>query len=145
MASQNQNIVRYRERERGYCGSPEHGLVALGITPYLVQALRYALLKIVSLWHLVTLRDVSVRRAQECSSTQWDAMSLGPRFTQLLRANRTNSLIPQWMVREIWQLATLYWTTLRVSTSPEMALQNQNGIRSPKSERGYFFLYNMFL
>ena len=41
-------------------------------------------------------------------------------------------------MREIWQLATLYWPTLQVSTSPEMTLQNKNGIRSPKSERGYY-------
>ena len=40
-------------------------------------------------------------------------------------------------MREIWQFATLYWPTLQVSASLEMASQNQNGVRSPKSEIGY--------
>ena len=41
-------------------------------------------------------------------------------------------------MREIFQLATLYLPTLQVLASPEMALQNQNRVRSPKSERGYY-------
>ena len=32
---------------------------------------------------------------------------------------------------------TLYWPTLQVLASPEMTSQNKNGVRSPKSERGY--------
>ena len=70
-------------------------------------------------------------------SAQWVEMILGLGFTQPLGANEIDSLIPQQTVREIWQLATLYWPTLQVSASPKMALQNQNGVRSPKSERGY--------
>ena len=31
--------------------------------PYLMRALRYALSKIEALWHLVTLRDIPIRRA----------------------------------------------------------------------------------
>ena len=35
---------------------------------YLTQAPRYALSKIPGIWHLVTLSDISVWYAQECSS-----------------------------------------------------------------------------
>ena len=35
------------------------------------------------------------------------------------------------------QLATLYWQTLQVLASSEMASQNQNRVRLSKSERGY--------
>ena len=62
-------------------------------------------------------------------------MGLG--FTWPPKANGIEISIPQKMVWEIWQLATLYWPTLQVLASPEMASQNQNGVRSLKSERGY--------
>ena len=105
--------------------------------PYLAWALRYALSKITALWNLVTLRDVSVWPARECLSAQWDGTSLGIGFTWPPRDNKIDSLITRQKVRETWQLETLYWPTLQVSTSPEMVLQNQNGVRYPKSERGY--------
>ena len=41
------------------------------------------------------------------------------------------------MMREIQQLATLYWPTLQVLASPNIGSQNQNRIRSSKRERGY--------
>ena len=64
-------------------------------------------------------------------------MSLGIGFNWPPKANGIDILIPRRTMRDIWQLATLYWPTLEVSASPKMASQNQNGVRSPKSERGY--------
>ena len=89
------------------------------------MTLRYAMSKIAALWHLVTLRDISVRRARECSSTEGDRMRLVIGFTQPPGANEADSSIPRQKVREIWQVVTLYWPTLQVSASPEMASQNQ--------------------
>ena len=43
---------------------------------------------------LVTLRDVSVWRARECSSAQGDETSLGLGFTWPLGANKIDTSIP---------------------------------------------------
>ena len=62
--------------------------------PYLAQALRYALSKITALWHLVTLGDIPVRRARECSSAKVDGTRLRIGFTQPLGDNRVDNSIP---------------------------------------------------
>ena len=128
------DLQKVREVIVGFCNMV---LYHLELHLYLTRALRYAPSKIFSLWHLVTLRDILVQSSRECLSAQQDGMSLGLGFTWPLGVNRIDSLIPWRMVREIWQLATLYWPTLQVLASPEMASQNQKGVWSPKSERFY--------
>ena len=103
------DLQKVREVIVGICNTV---LYELESYPYLARSLRYAPSKIAALWHLVTLRDIPVRHAWECSSTEGDRRRLGIRFNQPLKANRVDILIPQWKVREICQLATLYWPTL---------------------------------